>query len=121
MQRYFLTSKPSNWSLVPGLIAFVLLGGALPWAACSTNSTQVKVENPSELCAQALALSSEVRAQAAKVGLEPIELARKTCEVAVLAAKLAEANLVKSSGIAGATSSALSPSMALAGAAGSEG
>lgn len=111
--------KYSNWSLVPGLVAFVLLGGALPWAACSASSPQVKVENPSELCATAVALSSGVKAQAAKLGVEPLELARRTCDAAILTAQVAEANLVNSSGIAGGTSSGLSPSMALAGTAGS--
>jgi hypothetical protein len=120
MRRYF-TLKPSNWLTMPLLLAGSMFTGIVQYAACGGSAPQVKVENPSELCAQAVALSPEVRAQAAKVGLEPLELARRTCEAAVLAAKLAEANIVKPSGIAGATSSPIPPSMALAGAAGSGG
>lgn len=115
-----MTPKPSNWLLVPAGLSCLAMQFAFAYA-CAGPAPQVRVENPSELCAQALAMSSEVRTQAANVGLEPIELARKTCEAAVLAAKLAEANLVKTWGIAGATSSAVSPSMGLAGAAGSGG
>jgi len=117
MRRYFIV-KPSNWLTMPLLLVGFWFIGVVQYAACGGSAPQVKVENPSELCAQALAMSSEVRAQAAKVGLEPLELARKTCEAAVLAAKLAEANLPQSSGIAGGTSSDLAPSMAV-GAAGS--
>ena len=107
------------WSLK--MLTMYLTLVAMWQFACSGTSPQVKVENPSELCATAVALSSGVKAQAAKLGLEPLELARRTCDAAILAAQVAEANLVKSSGIAGGTSSSLSPSMALAGAAGSGG
>jgi len=113
-----VTPKPSNWHLVP--VALVCFGMLLAQAyACA--GPQLKVENPTELCATAVALSSAVKAQAAKLGVEPIELARRTCDAAILAAQVAEANLSKASGIAGGTSSSLSPSMALAGAAGSGG
>ena len=103
------------------LILGVMLLAVVYYIACSANSPQVRIENPSELCAQALAMSSEVRTQAAKLGLEPIELARRTCAAAILAAQVAEANLPKASGIAGATSSSVPPSMAAAGAAGAGG
>lgn len=112
------TSKPSTWKLI--LIALLCFGVMCLYAnACA--GPQVQIENPTELCATAVAMSSAVKAQAAKLGLEPIELARRTCEAAVLATKLAEANLPKASGIAGATSSPAPPSMALAGAAGAGG
>jgi len=88
---------------------------------CAGPAPQVRLENPTELCATAVAMSSVVKAQAAKLGVEPLELARRTCDAAFLAAQVAEANLLKASGIAGATSSSLPPSMALAGAAGSAG
>ncbi len=111
----YFTPKPSNWNLVAiALGCFGLL--LLMNYACT--APRMQVENPSEICAQSLALSSEVRAQASKVGLEPIVLARRTCEAAILAARLAEANFARAPGIAGGTSS---PSMALAGAAGSQG
>jgi hypothetical protein len=115
-----LTPKPSNWLLVPGLVAFIVMGPTMQWA-CSGSAPRVQLENPSELCATAVALSSAVKAQAAKLGVEPIELARRACDAALLVAQVSEANLVTSSGIAGATSSADPPSMALAGAAGSGG
>jgi hypothetical protein len=106
------------WTAMLGL---VLSAFALLVFACGGSAPQVHVENPTELCATAVAMSSAVKAQAAKLGLEPIELARRTCDAAILAAQVAEANLSKASGIAGGTSSSLSPSMALAGAAGSGG
>ncbi len=113
-----VVSKPSNWHLVP--VVLVTLGMLLAQVyACA--GPQVQVENPTELCATAVALSSTVKAQAAKLGLEPIELARRTCDAAILAAQVAESNLAKASGIAGATSSSPAPSMGLAGAAGSGG
>jgi hypothetical protein len=93
---------------------FLALG--LFFYACA--GSQVQLQNPTELCANAVAMSSAVKAQAAKLGLEPIELARRTCDAAILAAQVAESNLPKASGIAGATSSSVPPSMALAGAAG---
>lgn len=115
---FTLTPRPSNWLLVPGLVAFVAMGTTLTWVACSGSAPRVQLENPSELCATAVAMSSAVKAQAAKLGVEPIELARRTCDAAMLAAQIAESHLVTSSGIAGATSSSDPPSMALAGAAG---
>ena len=90
---------------------FLALG--LFFYACA--GSQVQLQNPTELCANAVAMSSAVKAQAAKLGLEPIELARRTCDAAILAAQVAESNLPHLEGIAGAPSS---PSMALAGAAG---
>lgn len=112
---FYPSPRPSNLGTRLSILGLMLVA-VVYYLACSANSPQVRIENPAELCAQALALSSEVRAQAAKVGLEPLALARQTCEAAVLAAKLAEANLPHAAGIAGATSSR---SMALAGAAGS--
>jgi hypothetical protein len=102
-----------------GIILLGLLLGHFTVVACS--SPKLKIQNPNELCATGVALSSVVQTQAAKLGIEPLELARKFCEPAFLAAKLAEVNLAKPSGIAGATSSAIGASMALAGAAGSGG
>ncbi|MFA5634665.1 MAG: hypothetical protein WC977_02055 [Anaerovoracaceae bacterium] len=110
------TSRSSNLSF-----RFIILGSmlsvALLYLACGPG-TQVRLEAAGELCGQVLATSLEIRTQAAKVNLEPLELARRTCDAAILATKLAEANLPHLEGIAGATSS---PSMALAGAAGSGG
>jgi len=101
------------WTAILGL---TLSAFALLVFACG--GSQVQLENPTELCATAVALSSVVKAQAAKLGIEPIELARRTCDAAILATQVAEANLPRSSGTAGATSS---PSMAAAGAAGAAG
>jgi len=114
----YFTPKPSNWNLVA--IALGCFGLLLVMNYACT-APRVQVENPPELCAQALGLSSEIRAQASKVGLEPIELARRTCEAAILAARLAEANL--SAGVAGrGTQSEYSDRVpAAAGAAGSGG
>lgn len=110
--------KPSTWKLaVVALLMFALALAVVH--ACA--GPQLQLENPSELCARAIAMSSAVKAQAAKLGVEPIELARRTCDAAILAAQVAEANLPKASGIAGGTSSSPPPSMGLAGAAGSGG
>ena len=108
----------SFWQFALGMLGIMLLGSLVEFA-CASNPAGLQVENPSELCASAVAMSSTVKAQAAKLGLEPIELARRTCDAAILAAQVAEANLPKASGIAGTTSSSVPPSMALAGAAGS--
>jgi len=110
------TSKSSARRFIAFAFSWFFLALGLFFYACA--GSQVQVQNPTELCAQALAMSSEVRTQAAKVGLEPIELARRTCDAAILATKLLEANLPHLEGVAGATNS---PSMALAGAAGSGG
>lgn len=107
-----------NWTAILGV---VLTAWAVLVLACGGATPQVQVENPTELCATAVAMSSAVKAQAAKLGLEPIELARRTCDAAILAAQVAESNLPKPAGIAGATSSSVPPSMAAAGAAGSGG
>ena len=106
----------STSQLAGGIFGLMLLG-VVQYAACG--GSQMQLENPTELCATAVAMSCAVKAQAAKLGLEPIELARRTCDAAILAAQVAESNLPKASGIAGATSSSVPPSMALAGAAGS--
>jgi hypothetical protein len=111
--------KPSVAELFWGGL-FILSPFAMA-ICCAGPAPQVHVENPTELCATAVAMSSAVKTQAAKLGLEPIELARRTCDAAILAAQVAEANLSKASGIAGATSSSAPPSMGLAGAAGSGG
>jgi len=100
------------------MLGLTLSAFALLVFACGGSAPQLQVENPTELCATAVALSSTVKAQAAKLGLEPIELARRTCDAAILATQVAEANLQKAAGTAGATSS---PSMAAAGAAGAAG
>jgi hypothetical protein len=105
--------KPSNWLLVPALLYSVGCIVALAYG-CSAGTTP-HVETPTELCAGALAMSSEVRAQAAKIGLDPLELARKTCDAAILAARLTEANVFRAAAIAGAPNSA---SMLTAGVAG---
>jgi hypothetical protein len=111
----YFTPKASNWNFVA--VALGCLGILLLMNYACT-APRVQVQNPSELCATAVAMSSAVKAQAAKLGVEPIELARRACDAALLVAQVSEANLVTSSGIAGATSSADPPSMALAGAAG---
>jgi hypothetical protein len=112
------TPKPETWKLVVvALLMFALAVAVVNVCA----GPQLQLENPTELCATAVAMSSTVKAQAAKLGLEPIELARRTCDAAILAAQVAEANLPKGSGIAGGTSSSLPPSMGLAGAAGAAG
>jgi hypothetical protein len=116
-QRYFRTQP--TWSLAPPALAIVVIFVGLGWGACATR--QVQVDNPTELCAAAVSLSPSVKTQAAKLGLEPTELARRTCDAAILAAQVAEANLAKPSGTAGLTSSSPAPSMGLAGAAGSGG
>lgn len=112
--------KRREWFFT-AMLGLVLSAFALLVFACGGSAPQVKVENPTELCATAVALSSTVKAQAAKLGLEPIELARRTCDAAILAAQVAEANLAKAPGIAGGTSSAPAPSMGVAGAGGSGG
>lgn len=102
MLNLYFQKRPAIW-LSPALFVIcLLLVIAEANQGCSGSQPQVVISDPTSLCANAIVLNQEVRSQAAKIGLEPIELARKTCEAAILAAKLAEANLVKSSGAAGA-------------------
>lgn len=68
-----------------GLFLSLMLGCA---------SSMPQIENPTEACATALVLSSEIQTQAAKVSMRPIDLAREVCETALLAAKLGAANIV---------------------------
>ena len=112
-----VSPKPSNWYLMPAWISLVFALVGL-WIACSGTPPQVRLENPSDLCTSTLALSSAVKAQAAKLGLEPTELARRACDAAILATQVAEANLPKASGVAGAPNLASSPLMGLAGSGG---
>lgn len=116
-----MTEKPrrENWFLITSVAAYCMISLGLFFYACTT--PRIHVENPTEPCAVAVAMSPTVQAQAVKLGLEPIELARRTCAAAILAAQVAEANLPKASGIGGATSSSVPPSMAAAGAAGAGG
>ncbi|MFA5053750.1 MAG: hypothetical protein WC565_06815 [Parcubacteria group bacterium] len=109
-----------RWKLLFRLIVtWLSISACFVYGVMSCAGTpSVHVDNPTELCATAVALSSAVKAQAAKLGIEPIELARRTCDAAILATQVAEANLQKAEGTAGATSS---PSMAAAGAAGAAG
>lgn len=100
------------------VLLFTALFAAIGYLACSGSSPQARIENPTELCANAVALSSAVKTQAAKLGLEPIELARRTCDAAILAIQVAEANL-RPSGTAGA--GATSGTSSLAGMAGTGG
>lgn len=80
------------------LILWVFGVGCLVVAAagsvfCSGNGATLQVKDPTEVCAQALALSPDFGAEAAKVGLTALELGRKTCAAAVLGGRIAVANL----------------------------
>lgn len=99
--KFYSTPKPSNWLLVPGLIAIPLLLVLACWAACSSSQPQVVISDPTNLCASALTISREVQAQATKLGIAPDELAKQACSAAMLGVKLAEANL-RNAGTAGA-------------------
>ena len=113
------TTTPSNW-LSPALwiIALPLLLVEVRAIACSGSQPQVTISDPTNLCANALVMSQEVHQQAAKLGLDPAELAKRVCSAAVLGVQLVEANLPKASGIAGAPSSPDWLPLGLAGAGG---
>lgn len=89
--RLYFRRKPSNWHYVP-LAVFAL---ALVYLGCSGSQSQpvVTITDPTMLCANALAISSQVQQQATKLGVEPVELAKQVCAAALLGIRLAEANL----------------------------
>lgn len=84
-----------------GWACIVTFCGATLYQGCSGTQPQVVISEPASVCANALVLSPEVRAQAAKLGIEPAELAQQACSAAMLGIKLAEVNLRKA-GTAGA-------------------
>jgi hypothetical protein len=94
-------------------IALVILSA---WAAsatvvsCAGTTPAPATGSAVELCATAVALSPEVRAQAAKLQREPLDFARQSCAAVLLAAQVVQANIPElGSGSAGAASLAPGP------------
>lgn len=110
-----MTRERTYWllsTLAMACFAVVLL---LP-PSCGGTSPSPSSSSAVELCASAMALSPEVREQAAKLQRSPIELAREACAAVLLAAQLAQANVPE----LGAQASGGAPTTAsMAGAAGS--
>ncbi len=78
--------------------------------ACSSSGSSLQVKDPTEVCAQALAMSPDFVDEAAKIGLTALELGRQTCAAAVLGGRIARAHLplgtAGSPGTAGAAGAA---------------
>ena len=74
---------------MPKFAAFLVLF----CASCSSSGPSFAVKDPTEVCAQALAMSPDFGDEAAKVGMTALELGRRTCAAAVLGGRIAKANL----------------------------
>ncbi len=117
----FHTPKPSNWLLVAAMILAVPMIVCPFWVSCAPAANQQQAQLATQTCAQALASVPQVQAQATKLGIDPLELARRTCDTAVLAAQLLEANLAKDLPSPAATTSCPKAPVLTVGAAGSGG
>lgn len=96
-----------------GLFVACLAAGLQLPLSCGGTAVPPTTANQVELCAQTMALSPEVQAQAEKVGREPVEFTRQICGAVVLAAQVVQANLPKAAtAAAGAASVPLSQSAA---------
>lgn len=94
-------------------VACLAAGLQLPLSCGGTAVPPPTTANQVELCAQTMALSPDVQAQAAQVGREPVEFTRQICGAVVLAAQVVQANLPKAvSAAAGAASVPISQSAA---------
>jgi hypothetical protein len=54
---------------------------------------RVTMDNPTELCAVALASAAQIQQQAAKLNQPALQFARQTCEAIVLGANVVQSNL----------------------------
>jgi hypothetical protein len=93
--------------LYPWIVAWLvaLVTAAHCATACSSAPLAPQTEQDAvNACAVNLAQVQFVKDQAAKLNLEPIELANRTCATAVLGIQIIQANLAKSGGASGAPS-----------------